>query len=81
LIAADNLLTLGVAHDAAGRARQGPDDGGTRGGLMAIEAARAASLAVIAAADIVGYPRLMGRDERGTLAGLQDTRTQMKSIV
>ncbi len=48
---------------------------------MAIEAARAASLAVIAAADIVGYPRLMGRDERGTLAGLQDTRTQMKSIV
>jgi hypothetical protein len=31
-------------------------------------------LAAIVAADVVGYSRLMGRDESGTLARLQNTR-------
>jgi TolB-like protein/class 3 adenylate cyclase len=33
-------------------------------------------LAAIAAADVVGYSRLMGRDESGTLARLREHRTQ-----
>ncbi len=33
-------------------------------------------LAAIVAADVVGYSRLMGRDESGTLARLREHRTQ-----
>src|SRR4029079_1773215 len=33
-------------------------------------------LAAIVAADVVGYSRLMGRDESGTLARLRDNRSK-----
>jgi class 3 adenylate cyclase len=33
-------------------------------------------LAAILAADVVGYSRLMGRDESGTLAGLKTHRAE-----
>jgi hypothetical protein len=41
--------------------------------LAALEQRR---LAAIVAADVVGYSRLMGRDESGTLARLREHRTQ-----
>ena len=34
-------------------------------------------LAAIVSADVVGYSRLMGRDDAGTLAALRDHRTQL----
>jgi adenylate cyclase len=34
-------------------------------------------LAAILAADVVGYSRLMGQDETGTLAALRATRTEL----
>jgi class 3 adenylate cyclase len=33
-------------------------------------------LAAILAADVIGYSRLMGRDESGTLAGLRKNRSE-----
>jgi class 3 adenylate cyclase len=37
-------------------------------------------LATILAADVVGYSRLMGRDESGTLARLRDRRKEQLEL-
>ena len=37
-------------------------------------------LAAILAADVVGYSRLMGRDESGTLARLRDRRKEQLEL-
>ena len=47
-------------------------DSGQGGDLLAREQRR---LAAIVAADVVGYSRLMGRDEAGTVARLRSVRT------
>ena len=38
-------------------------------------------LAAIIAADVVGYSRLMGRDESGTLARLREHREQLEPVL
>jgi hypothetical protein len=38
-------------------------------------------LATILAADVVGYSRLMGQDEAGTLAALKALRTELLEVV
>jgi adenylate cyclase len=47
----------------------------TRGGTLSAREQR--RLAAIVAADVVGYSRLMGRDESGTLTALKNLRQEV----
>src|SRR6516165_277887 len=74
IMAAPRLRSVGSRHHTTGPFAGPPDMRQHRGSIALARELR--RLAAIVAADVVGYSRLMGRDESGTLARLRKNRSE-----